>query len=456
MPNFSQQSTDVTTFHILKKDDVHLASKLQSRAERHKAMLVLPCLASEFSNPDSLPVFQNILNQLSEIDYVDRIVFGLDNASQDEARLLHSLLKEHGVRNGLVQWNDGPAFRPIFDELLQAGLNVSIPGKGRNMFMSFGLCLALGADSVALVDADIKTFRKNQVDRLFFPVMALDYDFVKGYYSRIHDNHFYGRVKRLLVDPLLLALKRRFAHSREEKFNRIIDFLLSFQYQLSGEVAYRADLLKKMRFAMNWGVEIYSLIEVYRKASSICQVQFSASPFDHKHQSTGPEGGKRSGLHQMAVDIIASLINFLIVEEGLELTPTFFRDLSVTYQALAEGMIKKYAHDSAFNNLEYDRDGEEVLVRQFFRTALVSTGEMLGSTSRLSELFLFFVKSHPEFAEFLENGLGDSIVDVADKGEHSLFEIPHTPSWERAEDKLPHIFDTLRAAARSSAANFSH
>lgn len=454
MPNFSQQSTDITTFHILQEDTGHLTRRLRAKAASHRAMLLVPCLASEFTHCENVPVFRNILGQLGQLDYVDRIVFGLDQATADEAALLAGMLKEHGLDKALIQWNDGPEFKPIFDELLDAGLDVSMPGKGRNMFMGSGLCLALGADCVALMDADIKTFRKDQVDRLFFPIMALDYDFVKGYYSRIHNNHFYGRVKRLLVDPLLLALKRRFAHSREEKFNRIIDFLLSFHYQLSGEVVYRADLLRKMRFAMNWGAEIYSLIEVYRKASSICQVQISSLPFDHKHQSTKPEGGKKSGLHQMAVDIIASLINFLIVEEGLELTPTFFRDLSVTYQAVAESMIKKYAHDSVFNAFDYDRDGEEKLVRHFFRTALVSTGEMLDSPSRLSELFLFFVKAHPQFAAYLKDGLGDAIVDVADQGEHSLFEIPHTPSWERAEDKLPHVFDTLRAAGAAAEKRF--
>ncbi len=450
MPNFSQQSVNITTLHIINQDSQHLHSRLLDKKHEHKAMVVIPCLATEFTEERNQPIFRNILSHLSKIAYLDKIVFGLDNASEKEMKQLASLLKEFGLENAIIQWNDGPEFNALYDKLQQSGFDVSIPGKGRNMFMSFGICLALGADSVALIDADIKSFSKDQIDRLLYPVMGLDYDFVKGYYSRIHDNHFYGRVKRLLLDPLLLALKRRFTHSTEEKFVHIIDFLLSFQYQLSGEVAFRKDLLRKMRFSMNWGVEIYSLIEVYRKASSICQVQFSSIPFDHKHQSVQPEGGKKSGLHQMAVDIIGTLINFLIVEEGLVLGSTFFRDLSVTYLAIAESLIKKYAHDSAFNNLCYDRDLEEELVRNFFRTALVSTGEQLGSQSRLSELFLFFTKSHPEFMQYNELGLTQTIIDIADKGKHSLFEIPHTPSWERAIDKFPEILEDLREAVLQS------
>ena len=69
---------------------------------------------------------------------------------------------------------------------------------------------------------------------------------------------------------------------------RLIDFLLDFNYQLSGEVAFHGDLLKKMRFATNWGVEIFTLIEVYRKASSVAQVMFTEEPFDHKHHRRRP------------------------------------------------------------------------------------------------------------------------------------------------------------------------
>ena len=80
----------------------------------------------------------------------------------------------------------------------------------------------------------------------------------------------------------------------------LIEFLLSFNYQLSGEVAFHVDLLKKMRFATNWGVEVFTLIEVYRKASSAAQVMFSKDPFDHKHQDaspTDPATGRRPGFN---------------------------------------------------------------------------------------------------------------------------------------------------------------
>ena len=90
--------------------------------------------------------------------------------------------------------------------------------------------MRMEATAVALLDADIRSFRRSQLDRIFFPVQVLNYQFAKAFYARWTTDRMYGRVKRLLVDPLLLALKRRFTDSNEEKMLRLIDFLLLFNY----------------------------------------------------------------------------------------------------------------------------------------------------------------------------------------------------------------------------------
>ena len=307
------------------------------------------------------------------------------------------------------------------------------------MFLSFGIAIALGAESVALIDADIKTFKKVQLERLLYPVVVLNYDFSKAYYSRIMDNAIYGRVKRLLLDPLLLSLKRKFTESNEEKMLRLIDFLLGFNYQLSGEVAFHADLLKKMRFATNWGVEIFTLIEVFRKATSIAQVMFSRDPFDHKHQELSA-GNQTKGLNRMAIDIVTTLMNALVIEEGLGISDTFFRDLAITYQAVAEEHIKKYSDDSSFSNLAYDRDAEEYMVKEVFRHSIISAGDQLTSPYKTTEKFLRLVNSNPEFRPYLENGLAETILAVENKTQNSIFVTPTTASWERVSNKLPRIF----------------
>ena len=342
----------------------------------------------------------------------------------------------------MIQWNDGPGFSSIYDRLTEAGFNIQEPGKGRNMFLSFGIALALGSKSIGLIDADIRTFRAVQLNRLFYPVVVLNYDFSKAYYSRIRDHALYGRVKRLLLDPLLLTLKRKFTESREERMLRLVDFLLGFHYQLSGEVAFHSDLLKKMRFATNWGVEIFTLIEVYRKASSAAQVMFTDKSFDHKHQDVS-EGDHSKGLNRMAVDIVTTLMNALVIEEGLEISDTFIRDLSITYQAVAEELIKKYSDDSGFSHLVYDRQAEENYVKNVFRNSILQAGEILTSPIQLTERFLRLVSTHPEFKPYLEQGLAETILGVESKTRQALFEIPTTVSWERVSNKLPNIFFEL-------------
>lgn len=416
--------------------------------------MIIPLLASEFTEPSNLPVFENILRQLKDTTYLSQIIFGLDGASESDALELNKLIRKYGIRNFLIQWNGGPGFNSIYEQLNEAGFNILEPGKGKNMFLSFGIAIALGAESVGLVDADIRTFKRVQLDRLMYPVVVLNYDFSKAYYARIRERELYGRVKRLLLDPLLLALKRKFTESKEDKMLRLIDFLLGFHYQLSGEVAFHTDLLKKMRFATNWGVEIFTLIEVYRKASTSAQVMFTEHPFDHKHQIVS-ESDQQKGLNRMAVDIVTTLMNALIIEEGLEISDTFFRDLAITYQAVAEELIKKYSDDAGFSNLSYNRDGEEFLVRNVFRNSILFAGDLITEPYRITERFLRFVNANAEFKPFLEKGLAEAILSVEKKTQQSIFQIPQTVSWERVTNKLPRILYDLIEVVESEKRRFS-
>lgn len=293
-----------------------------------------------------------------------------------------------------------------------------------------------------------------QLERLLYPVVVLNYDFSKAYYARLKNRELYGRVKRLLLDPLLLSLKRKFTESKDEKMLRLIDFLLGFSYQLSGEVAFHVDLLKRMRFATNWGVEIFTLIEVYRKASAPAQVMFSEGHFDHKHQEVSQDDSAK-GLNRMAVDIVTTLMNALVIEEGLDISDTFFRDLAITYRAVAEEMIKKYSDDASFSNLKYDRESEEHMVKDVFRHSILYAGDVLTSPYWMTEKFLRFVSSHHEFKPYLDGGLLDAIVSVEKKTARSLFETPQTVSWERVSNRMPQIYYDLIDAVEADKGRFS-
>jgi len=145
----------------------------------------------------------------------------------------------------------------------------------------------------------------------------------------------------------------------------------------------------------------------------------------------------------MATDIVTTLMHALIVEEGLEISDTFFRDLAILYQAVAEEQIKKYSDDASFSNLRYDRDAEEEMVKKVFKNSILQAGNYLASPYKLTEKFLRLVHSFPEFKPFLEKGLAEAIVQVEKKSAMTVFEMPQTVSWERVSNKLPKIFYDL-------------
>ncbi|MGD9366185.1 MAG: hypothetical protein PVH87_10830 [Desulfobacteraceae bacterium] len=436
----------VTTFRILvDQDRRQLAAKLNRPAEAGKPILIVPLLASEYTLPENLPVLENILSNLSQAQYLDKIIFGLDQASESEMQFLQELVKKHRIRQAVIQWNDGPVYSKIYQILYDAGMVSLEPGKGKNIFLGIGLALALNAKVVGILDADIRSFNCIQLDRLLYPVLVCNYDFSKASYTRVSNRRLYGRVKRLLVDPLLLALKTKFIESKDRKMLGLIDFLLQFDYQLSGEVAFRADLLKKMRFSTNWGAEIFTLIEIYRKASSAAQVDFSIEPFDHKHQPVS-EDDLSKGLTRMAVDIVTTLMNALVKGEGLDLSETFFRDLFTIYTGVTDKLTKMYSDESLFNNLDYDWDHEEHLARNVFGRCILHAGEILTAKAATTERLLRLANSYPQFKPCLEAGLAEAILSVELESKEKVFETPHTASWERVSYKIPNIQEILLEA----------
>ncbi len=437
MPSFAQTHSRVTTYYLL-QEEKPLREQLIRAARWRKTVLIVPALASEFTQPDNYPVFENIVKELAGADYLARVIFGLDAASEADVRRCVEILNDCGLHNYLIQWNDGPAFSAIYQALQEAGFDLSRRGKGRNVFMSFGVAWALGAQAVGLLDADIRTFKRRQLDRLFYPVLVHNYPFAKAFYARWDGQRLFGRVKRLLLDPILIALKRKFSETNNDKMLRIVDFLLSFDYQLSGEVAMDMWLLKKMRYALDWGVEIFTLIEVYRKAPQVAQVEFTRRGFDHKHQRVSKKDPNR-GLHRMALDIIASLLQAMIVEEGLEVSEEFFRDLAMTYESIAEESIKKYSDNAEFNMLAYDRDQEERLVTQVLSKAIVQTGDLFTSPLHSAEKLLRFSASFDEFKPYVEQGLQQTILKVQEKMRDQSLHNRYLPSWERILWKLPEI-----------------
>jgi len=77
------QNGNVATLHNLRtRAPEDLAHELMALAPSRKVTLVLPCLYSELET-EALP---RIVEELSKVQYLHRIVIGLDRASEEQFR----------------------------------------------------------------------------------------------------------------------------------------------------------------------------------------------------------------------------------------------------------------------------------------------------------------------------------------------------------------------------------
>ncbi|MBT6264457.1 MAG: glycosyl transferase, partial [Halieaceae bacterium] len=226
------QNGSITTLHNLgERSTACLEQELVQHAKRRPLGLVLPSLYSEIATP-ALP---NILEELKQVPYLSQIVVGLDRANAHEYRHALSFFSDL-PQHHRVLWQDGPRLQALDARLAEAGLAPKELGKGRNVWYCMGYVLATAqVDAVALHDCDILTYERSLLARLLYPMAhpLFNYEFCKGYYPRIADNKINGRVCRLLVTPMIRALKQVLGESA------YLNYLDSYRYILAGEFAFR-------------------------------------------------------------------------------------------------------------------------------------------------------------------------------------------------------------------------
>jgi|TARA_Y100000815_G_scaffold137915_2_gene124551 glucosyl-3-phosphoglycerate synthase len=361
------QNGNVATLHNLRTTTPEaLAHELATFAQTRKISLILPSLFSELEG-DALP---HILDELSKVSYLHRIVIGLDRANEAQyrhARQFFSRLPQEHV----VIWNDSPRMKAIHGRLGDLGLFPGEPGKGRNVWFCLGYTLACKDSAVvALHDCDIVTYSHEMLARLVYPVANpnFPYQLAKGYYPRVGDGKLNGRVSRLLVSPLLIAMKKVIGD------RDYLDFLRSFRYPLSGEFAMRVAPLPDLRIPSDWGLEIGVLSEAWRNLApkSVCQVEI-ADNYDHKHQEVS-EDDASTGLSRMSIDICKSIFRKLATD-GTVFSEEIFRSLKATYYRSALDLLDCYHSDARMNGLHIDRHKEEKLIELFARN-IVEAGHI--------------------------------------------------------------------------------
>ncbi|MDX1754681.1 MAG: glycosyl transferase [Marinobacter sp.] len=392
------QNGIVTTLHNLCRRPVdELERELLTYSKARPMALVLPCLYSELEGP----ALKNIVQELTKVPYLAQIVIGLDRATEAQYRYALEYFSEL-PQHFQVLWNDGPRLRQIDLKLREQGLAPTEMGKGRNVWYCFGYVLASNrAQSVALHDCDILTYSRDLVARLIYPVANpnFNYMFCKGYYARVADGKMNGRVSRLLVTPLIRALKKVCGPSD------FLDYLDSYRYPLAGEFSLRTDVINDLRIPSDWGLEVGVLSEMKRNYSTnrLCQVDI-ADVYDHKHQDLSEHDSSR-GLSKMSTDISKAVFRKLATN-GEIFSQEKFRTIKATYYRIALDFIETYQNDAVINGLTLDRHKEEKAV-ELFAQNIVKAG-----------------------AYFLENPM----------------DTPFIPSWSRVTSALPTIMTEMAEA----------
>ncbi len=392
------QNGIVTTLHNLCRRPVEeLERELLAYSKVRPMALVLPCLYSELEGP----ALKNIVTELAKVPYLEQVVIGLDRASEEQYRHALDYFSEL-PQHFRVLWNDGPRLREIDLKLREQGLAPTEMGKGRNVWYCFGYVLASNrAKSVALHDCDILTYSRDLVARLIYPVAnpQFNYMFCKGYYARVADGKMNGRVSRLLVTPLIRALKKVCGPSD------FLDYLDSYRYPLAGEFSLRTDVINDLRIPSDWGLEVGVLSEMKRNYSTnrLCQVDI-ADIYDHKHQDLSEQDANR-GLSKMSTDISKAVFRKLATN-GEIFSQEKFRTIKATYYRIALDFIETYQNDAIINGLTLDRHKEEKAVELFAKN-IVNAG-----------------------AYFLENPM----------------DTPFIPSWSRVTSALPTLMMELAEA----------
>lgn len=394
MADFYQNGIVTTLHNLSERSTEDLENELVKFSKKRPMAVLLPSLYSELEG-EALP---KIIDHIKEVPYLSQIVIGLDRASEDQYRhalkFFDRLPQEHRIL-----WNDGPRLKALDAELSKLGLAPKELGKGRNVWYCMGYILASGkAESVALHDCDITTYDRGLLARLIYPVAnpQFNYEFCKGYYARVADGKINGRVSRLLVTPLLRALKRVVGESE------YLEFMDSFRYPLAGEFSFRRDVLNDIRIPSDWGLEIGVLSEMHRNYSHnrLCQADI-AKNYDHKHQDLSLHNDQ-GGLSKMSIDITKALFRKLATQ-GQTFTTEVFRSLKATYFRIALDFIESYHNDAVINGLELDIHSEEKAVEMFAQN-IMKAGQ-----------------------SFLDNPM----------------ETPFIPSWNRVVSAKPDVLEQL-------------
>ncbi|MEO0377386.1 MAG: glycosyl transferase [Cyanobacteria bacterium P01_A01_bin.17] len=391
MADLFQHGAIATLHNLTDRPTEALEADLLEFSKQRPLGLMLPALFSELES-DAL---QHIVEELRQVPYLSEIIIGLDCANAEQWRYAHHYFSKLPQHHRIL-WHDGPRLQALDQELAAQELAPLARGKGRNVWYCLGYMMASQrSGAIALHDCDITTYDRSMLARLLYPVAnpQFDYRFCKGYYARVSQNQLKGRVTRLLVTPLLRALKLTLGTTD------YLDFLDSFRYPLSGEFALRTLIVPGLRIPSDWGLEIGILSEIQRNHAHhrVCQSEI-LDIYDHKHKELSA-GDRAAGLSKMSIDITKALFRKLAIH-GHILTKETFRTIKATYYRTALDLVAVYQNDALVNALDFDRHAEERAV-EVFAECIMEAGDVYMSNPKETPFIHCWERIQSAFPDFL-------------------------------------------------------
>ena len=339
-----------------------MSNRLNNLSKKYPAGLIIPIIDSDLKSP----VLTRMINELNECTYLKKVFIALSAKDQ------HSYKETLRICNGFeipcdVIWCNKPEVTTALEELKEKNLDVTeLCGKGKDLWLAMGIA-SLELYAFVLHDADIAHYSRMIPTKMLYPVIEpnLDFFFAKGFYARVNmeTRQMYGRIYRLFINPLLEALQQKYPNR-----SRFLEYLQTFSYTLSGEIAIYSDLAAHLRIPSDWGFEIGLLAELFRNASyrRICEVDLGF--YEHKHKDV-----LTNGLLMTAEESFITLLRTLTETEGIEVTEPFLQSLQVMYRRTAQDRIQQYYADAVCNNLRFDRHQEETWVESL-ASIIISAG----------------------------------------------------------------------------------
>jgi glucosyl-3-phosphoglycerate synthase len=192
-----------------------------------------------------------IVSEAVRLDVVTEVVV-LDDGSSDDTAAVAAAAGARVVSEASVLPETGPG-----------------SGKGNAMWKSLYACTG---DVICWIDADLRNFRGEYIQRLCAPLLARpETMFVKAFFTRSFEGAPTGggRVTELVARPLVSLL-----------FPKLADIV----QPLGGEYAARRSALEVLPFVEGWGVELGLLVDVVERFGRDAVAQVDLDVREHRNR----------------------------------------------------------------------------------------------------------------------------------------------------------------------------